>query len=286
MAASIPKRALRVTIANETQTLTLTGYRMSAVVQHAGGVSSGQLFLTIWGLAKDVMLNLSTFGMKLNIVTKNSITLEAGDDQAGMAAAFIGQIMTAEADFNAQPEVALHIVAHCVLTQAVAPAKATSFRGSVGVDVIMSGFATQMGLRFENSGVNVTLRNPAFSGSANDQMRACAQHANVNAVVVDGVLAIWPRFGSRNGSVPLISPKTGMIGYPTFSALGVSVKSIFNRSVGIGQQVKIESEITAACGTFTVFNLTYELDCEMPDAGKWFTNMDTYNPKVPTPPSI
>lgn len=284
--AAIPRRMLRATISGKTQTLTLTGYRMSAVIQHAGGVSSGQLFLTIWGLDKTTMLNLSTYGLKINGLPRNGITLEAGDDQAGMATVFIGQILTAEADLNGQPETPINIVAHCILTQAVAPATATSFRGSVDVATIMSGFATQMGLKFENSGVNVTLRNPAFSGSANTQMRACAEQANINAVVVDGVLAIWPRFGSRNGSIPLLSPQTGAIGYPTFSAFGPTIRSRFNPSIGIGQKIQVQSEITAACGEFTVYNLTHELDCEMPDGGKWFTQIDALWTKAPTPPNL
>lgn len=285
MSDTIPQRKLRVTIQGPNQSVTLSGYRMSAVIQHAGGVSNGQLFLSIWGLDRSLMDGLSTYGMKVNLISKFPITLEAGDDQNGMAKVFLGNIITGEANYSGQPEVDLRIVANNIGPEAVAPVPATSFRGSVDVATVMLGFATQMGLFFENSGVQTRLRNPSFTGSAYDQMQSCAEQANINAVVVDDTLAIWPKFGSRNGSIPLVSPQTGMLEYPSFNALGVSVRSLFNRSIGFGQEVKIQSSITAACGQFTVCNLMHELDAELPDGGKWFTTIDTYGPAI-FPPSV
>jgi hypothetical protein len=111
--------------------------------------------------------------MRLNLVPQNSILLEAGDDQSGMATVFTGYVLAALADFNAEPDVSFHLTAHTLTPQAVAPAKATSFKGSADVATIMSGFATTIGLKFENSDVTTKLMNPYYSGSVRTQAQEC-----------------------------------------------------------------------------------------------------------------
>lgn len=260
-------------------TVELSGFRMSATLQHAGGWSDGTMNLTIWGLKRSTTNELATFGVKYNLVPQAPITLEAGDP-SGFSTVFVGNILSGYADYSDAPEVAFHLLAHCVLPQAVEAIPASSFRGSVDVATIMAGLATQMGLKFENSGVNVKLRNPYFSGSAKTQMQACAQHAGINANVINGVLAIWPKFGSRGGQVPLVSPKTGMIGYPIFHELGIRVRTLYNPSIGLGQKIKVESNLTPANGEYSVYNLEHELECMVPK-GRWFSTVDGYAPKVP-----
>lgn len=262
------------------------GLRMSAVLQNAGGLSDGTLDLTIYGMTRSLMNQLSTYGLKYNLVTKNQITLTAGTTGA-MPTAFIGNIVAAYADYNASPDVAFHLTAHTLGAFGAAPAEASSFKGSADVATIMAGFATKMGLRFENAGVATKLSNPYFSGSLRDQARACVKAAGISWNSGElGLLAIWPKWGSRGGHVPLIAPppKGGMIGYPTFNELGVHVMMLYNNPpFGLGQKVQVESSLKPACGVFSAYNLQHELESETPN-GKWFTQFDGYMPKVPAPP--
>lgn len=213
-------------------TVVIENLRMSAVVLHAGGHADGTLDLVIYGLSESTINKLATLGMRLNNIPKNLIVLEAGDDQSGMATVFTGFMVQAVADFNAQPEVCLRLSAHTLAPQLAAPTKASSFPGSADVATMMAGFAATMGLKFENSGVTTVLFNQYFSGSVKTQVQDCADAAGISWNHGEGgVLAIWPKFGSRGGAIPLLSAETGMIGYPVYSALGVDVKSLFNRSV-------------------------------------------------------
>jgi hypothetical protein len=258
-------------------TVVIENLRMSAEILHAGGRSDGTLDLTIYGLLKSTINRLSTLGMRINMVPQNKIVLEAGDDQSGMATVFTGYVLAALANFNAQPDVSFHLSAHTLTPQAVAPAKASSFKGSADVATIMSGFATLMGLKFENNGVQVTLSNPYYSGSVKTQAQACVDDAGIAWNHGDlGILAIWPKFGSRGGVVPLISPQTGMIGYPTYSALGVDVETLYNPSIGFGQKIQVQSSLQAACGIYSVCGLAHHLESEMPD-GKWFSTINGYS---------
>lgn len=259
------------------------GLRMTANIQNAGGRSDGVLNLTIWGLTRSLMNQLATLGLQINLLPKNLITLTAGTP-GKMSTAFVGYITSAEADFNAMPEPSFAITAHTLGAYAAAPADPTSYQGSASVADILSGLATKMQLRFENSGVDVTLKNPVFTGSYREQARDCVQQAGIQwNNGADGVLAIWPRKGSRGGLIPVIAPppKGSMAGFPKFNAYGVWVKNQYDPTIGIGQMVRIESSVLTP-GEYKVIGLAHTLSCEFPN-GPWFTEIIAYNPAMPTP---
>ncbi len=269
-----------------TDTVTLSNFRISARIQNAGAPAGSTATVEIFGLGESLMNQLSTLGLVFNMVPKNTITISAGDEQNGMSIVFVGTVMVGYADYNAQPNVPFHIEANSILADAVAPATASSFTGSTAVADIMGGFARQMGLTLENNGVDVKLSNPYFAGNIRTQMRACADHANINAEVINGsTLAIWPKGGSRTGGqIPVISARTGMIGYPSYTQQGIIVRSIFNPQVTFGGLIKVESRVKAVndVGQWAVNNLNLALDSQVPK-GKWESIMSAYNPKFPKP---
>lgn len=265
-------------------TVTLpAGLRMSAQIQNAGGLSDGTMDLTIYGMTKSLMNQLSTLGMQINLVPKNAITLTAGDS-GNMATAFEGYIIAAYADFNAQPEVAFHITAHTLGAFAAAPADPASYRGPADVATIMSGYATKMGLRFENSGVQVKLPNCYFTGSLRTQAQAVVKQANISWNAGEGgLLAIWPKNGVRNGKIPVLAPppKGSMIGYPTYTAYGIMMRNLYDPTLGLGQQVSVESSVLTT-GQWAIYGLSHQLEAQVFN-GKWETTILAYNPKHPKP---
>jgi len=59
-------------------------------------------------------------------------------------------------------------------------------------------------------------------------MQAVKEEANIETFLNDGVpktLIIWPKGGSRGGSIPLVSRDTGMIGYPSYTQNGIVVST-------------------------------------------------------------
>lgn len=265
-------------------TVTLpVGLRMSAQIQNAGGLSDGTMDLTIYGMTKSLMNQLSTLGMQINLVPKNAITLTAGDS-GNMATAFEGYIIAAYADFNAQPEVAFHIQAHTLGAFATAPADASSYKGPADVATILSGYATKMGLRFENSGVQVKLPNCYFTGSLRTQAQAVVKQANISWNSGEGgLLAIWPKNGVRNGKIPVIAPppKGSMIGYPTYTAYGIMLRNLYDPTLGLGQQISVESSVLTT-GQWAIYGLSHQLESQVFN-GKWESMVMAYNPKHPTP---
>jgi hypothetical protein len=52
-----------------------------------------------------------------------------------------------------------------------------------------------------------------------------------------------------------VSSKTGMEGYPTYTAYGIMLSTIYNPSIGFGQKIKVESTLKPANGEWAVYGL-------------------------------
>lgn len=233
----------------------------------------GTAQLQIYGMKLEMMNQLSTLGMAPTLYRRNTILIEAGDDTNGMATVFVGTITNAWADFGGAPDAPFRVEAHTGLIEAVSNMPPSSYQGAASVAVVMQSLATKMGLSFQNSGVTVVLSNAYFSGSPRNQVLACAEAAGIEWIIDDTTLAIWPRGQSRGGAVPLISPETGMLGYPSYTSKGVALRTVFNPSIGFGQQIEVKSDLTPACGRWVVYTLAHELEALVPN-GRWFSAID------------
>ena len=258
-------------------TVTLTGFRMTADAVNPGGDSMGRCQIRVFGLRADVMNKLTTIGsVNTAIKAKNGILLAAGDDD-GMSSVFSGTILDAWADYNAAPDVAFNIIAYSGLSAAVKPVGATSYKGAADVaDILADIAANQMGLAFENNGVSAKLVNPYLAGTALDKIRSCARAAKVLWSIEHDTLFIWPADGSRAGDVPKVSFSTGMVGYPSLSSKGMTVKMLYNPNIKLGGDIDVDSEIPMSRGKWRVFNVSHNLSSEIA-GGPWFTTADTYN---------
>lgn len=253
-------------------TVTLTGLRVSANIVKAGGASLGNGQLRIMGMTLSHMNQVSTLGLTVMVVRKNTVSVTAGDDVSGMALVFEGTIFEAWADFQGAPEVVFNVVASTGLYDAVKPVPPSSYSGGADVAVIMSNLAEQMNFVFENSGVSVQLSNPYFPGTAREQAERCAKAADINMIMDDKTLAIWPKGTARGTEKVSLSPETGMVGYPTYTSNGIAVTCLFNPSIRFGGKIEVKSSLTPACGEWVVQTLAHSLESETP-GGAWFTSL-------------
>lgn len=267
-----------------TDTVTLAGSRTSVRIQNSGAPAGSTASVSIWGMTPSLMNQLSTLGLVFNIVPRNTITIAAGNLGSRLATVFSGTIVGAYGDYNSAPDGPFRFECNAGLADAVAPAIASSFTGAADVAQIMSGFARQMNLGFENNGVQLQLSNPYFAGSVMTQMRACADHANINAEIINGTtLAIWPKGGARDTSnIPLVSKETGMIGYPAYTQQGIIVNTLFDPQIAFGGMVQVESSLEKAAGKWAVQKLDLALDAQVP-RGQWKSTIYGYNPNYPRP---
>ena len=265
-----------------TNEVTLTGRRVSAAIVRAGASaqSMGQMQLRIFGMPLSLMNQLSITGAEPTTQPRNNLcTLLAGDDEAGMSIVYRGTIAEAAAEMQGAPDTAFGVTCFAMLFDQTAPVPPNSYRGGADVATILQGLATLTGLVFENNGVQAQLSNPYLHGTAREQIVQVVQAADIQwNGGDDGILAIWPRGGTRRGVVPLLSPQTGLVGYPSYSSLGVVAQALFNPNINFGALVKIESLLKPACGTWRVMQLEYALESETPN-GAWFVRFRAMDPR-------
>lgn len=263
-------------------TVKLTGLRTSVHIQKIGAAMA-ELNMRIFGLDLSTMSELTATSPNSMYVRDNRVRIEAGDDDAGMAVVFQGTLNAGWANLGGSPEVYYQCSALSGLFAALKPVSPTSFNGGVDVALVMSGLATQMGLGFVNFGVSVQIASPYLAGTARMQAETIARAANIEWDDSNGVLAIWPKNGSRGAFLPTISAASGMKGYPVFTGQGIAVETIYRPGIEFGQLVRVESDLKPASGEWTISLIEHTLESEMP-GGAWFTRFEGF-PRFGTAPA-
>lgn len=278
-------------------TVTISGARMTVRIQNSGSPFGSMAQVDIYGLTPDLMNQLSTLGIVFQLVPQTTVTIRAGDKPSGLGIVFIGNVTSAYADYAKQPNVPFHFELQANLVNAVAPVTPSSFPQATDVGTIMAGLAKVMGLGFQNNGVNITLPPGYYPGSSLDQVKRVARAAGIEfdaaARGAQGqtVLAIWPKGGARDlGIVPVVAPppEGAMIDYPTVSQGFLLVKNVYNPQLAFGGQIKLKTSLKtvglggAAGSIWNIIRLDHALD-SMEPKGLWESSMWCFNPKYPQP---
>lgn len=260
-------------------TVKVRGLRVQVNIRNTSGAALGDLQMRIYGLPPSLLNQLAGLNTADQYLKKNTIIVTAGDDAIGMSTAFMGQITLAQIDLSNSPDSSLTIVAIAGHFGSMQTASPSSYPGATDAAVIMSDLATKMGYDFDGpNGVSVILSKPYLPGTWKEQADRCARAANIGWIIdeKENTLAIWPRDGHRGGAIPLISPDTGLVGYPSYSSGQfqiLEVTTIFNPLVRIAGLVQIESGLQVANGKWSVYDITHALESETP-GGKWFTQFN------------
>lgn len=249
-------------------TVKLTGLRCEATIDNINGVSLGALQLRIYGMVKSDMQKLSNLGKLYMLARRNLVTIEAGDDEAGMSQVFKGTIYQGAVDY-AMPDVAFNVAATAAYFESLQKPAPVSHEGASDVADIIQSIASSIGFTFKNNGVTAKLANPYLDGSPIQQIRNCAQYACIACDISNQSVTIWPNGGARDDQSLQISKDTGMVGYPTYSQYGIDVTTLFNPNLQNGRKVKVTSEAIGASGDWYCQVVRHELASQID--GPWFS---------------
>jgi hypothetical protein len=302
-------------------TKTISGLRVQCHTEIAVGIGMGRAQVRVYGMTKNDMLQLSSV-IRLasgKLVTRfNRLLITAGDlplsgPAQPLAKIFQGQITSAMIVLLDQPNSIFEVTAHTGSFEASEMIDPTSYAGPIAAEQVLQTLASNANYTFENNGCHEILTDPYFVGSIRDQMTQCIRATKTfewNGLD-NGTLAIWPKGGFRAEStsgnntiatptvtpastgnqivvtapleLPLISPDTGMVGYPTTWNLAgtLVVTTEFNFDLKLGRRCKIQnaidpetgqSELPFADGIYVMQSIEHDLESEMPD-GAWFTTL-------------
>ncbi|OYV51347.1 MAG: hypothetical protein B7X10_00795, partial [Burkholderiales bacterium 21-58-4] len=207
----------------------------------------------------------------------NTILIAAGDDGNALSTLYKGYMTDSWSEMREAPNTALVVMAATGAVTAVRPVNASSYIGPTQVSGVMADLAAEAGFGFENNGVQVTLDSPYLPGTTLAKIQACARAAGIYYTIRQGVLVIWPVGATASQDVPIIiSPATGLVGYPTFSQSGVSVRCLLNPSIQFGKKFTISGSIlTPANRDWNPYSIEHNIESQAPN-GDWFTDVTGY----------
>jgi hypothetical protein len=273
------KKALRFVItlgtgkfgSSDNDIITLQGFRATADIDKAGGMMMGTLRAKIYGVAQASMNSVTTLQWKPGTLIPNTVEVFAIDG-AAETLVFAGNIVNAWADYQSMPDVFLHIQAQSAFFNALKAVPPRSFKGRVDVATVMGQIARDLGYTFENNGVTTQLVDVYLPNTGMEQAKDLARAAGCDLYLDDKILAIAPPNVPRKVIIPLISPASGLVGYPTFDGVGVNFQTLFNPAVTFGGSVKLATDVQQAAGEWVVTSVGHRLESEKP-GGAWFSSI-------------
>lgn len=250
---------------------------MDAEVSKPGGKEKNKCTVKIYNMPLSDMETLTTLAFDPLAVKNNRLTLMAGDEENGLSQVFQGDITSAVPVFTDNASASFEIQAVTGYVQAVTPVKPLTAAGAQDVASLLQRLAGQMGLSFKNRGVQgVQLRDIAFVGGAEEQARQIAEAARIYLILDDKEMIIAPlgtlREEDSEGSTPVLSGSTGLIGFPSFDSKGISCRCIYEPKIMIGGPVRIKSIVPKASGLWRVTSLTHSLQANYGQATNWQTS--------------
>jgi hypothetical protein len=255
---------------------TLSGYRVQCAIAVLGGPSSGTLQCRIFGMPISRVNELTAIGSaNPTAMGQNKVQIAAGETGGTLSTIFVGDIFYSWGDYTEAPNVSFNIHATPVGFAGINPVPPTSIAGPVQLSTVFAGMAALAGVAFVNHGVTAIISNQYYPGTALQQIRRCALANHVAIDLNHGTLTIWPAGTARPGEIPILTPQTGLVGYPLFTMNYIQVRSLFLPTIQLGGVFEVQgSAIKAANGQWRALGgVVHNLESQMPN-GQWFTDLE------------
>lgn len=271
------KKAIRTTITlvndkfdDDTNQIIAEGLRTICNIQFGGGAVMPYAEIIIYGLRLDVMHKL----MRVRWQDINSMLNTIRVETEG-AIVYEGNITFAYIDTSNAPNVSLRIRSITAIYESLAPAVPVVYFGERSVAGIIEDIATKMGYAFVNNGVPDTLvaNDLTLEDTDLNKIRRLCRDYQIDLYIENKSITIAPQGSPRDIRIPLITPKTGLIGYPVPTMQGVDFRCLYDPMIRFGGIVRIQDSLMETTnGDWRIFGTTIQLESEMP-GGAWFIDV-------------
>lgn len=230
-----------------------------------GGI---QAEIMIFGLSIDRLASLSGKGIGVYTNTPKDIIVNV---YSGENKIFSGGVYASYANMNAQPETALIMNAVAGLELKTSSSSAFSQPGSVPVESMLSAICNIFGFRLNANKLNGRIaQNPHYSGSPMDQVRDICLDNGLWYRIFDNVITVWPAGSTVDDIVPLVSPDSGLIGYPVFTQNGITFQTQFSTYLAQGRAAELRTSLPNANGRYLLTVVEHFLS-SWTEGGSWHT---------------
>ena len=279
MAKSFSKKQIRIGLAlykdEQKRTLVYEGVETHVSIEKPGEPDQNKATVEMFNLSMDAMRDMTTLSFRPLQTKKNLIVIFAGDETEGMSLCFAGEIDTAYADFSGAPTIKMHIEAAAGSYPSLKASPPIAVKGSQSAASLIEQFAKESGYTFLNNGVSASVKNAVLNGSPVQKMRAVAGMVGCELLIDDNVVKIQPYDkGLDEGNAVLMSKDSGMLGYPTFTSEGISLKCLYNPDLQLGGMIEVDTVVPGAKGTWKITKLSHSLVANATSPGDWFSSIE------------
>lgn len=279
MAKSFSKKQIRIGMAlykdEQKRTLVYEGVETHVQIEKPGEPDQNKATVEMYNLSMDAMRDMTTLSFRPLQTKKNLIVIFAGDETEGMSQCFAGEIDTAYADFSGAPTIKMHIEAAAGSYPSLKASPPIAVKGSQSAASLIEQFAKESGYTFRNNGVSASVKNAVLNGSPVQKMRAVAGMVGCELLIDDNVVKIQPYDkGLDEGNAVLMSKDSGMLGYPTFTSEGISLKCLYNPDLQLGGMIEVDTVVPGAKGTWKITKLSHSLVANAISPGDWFSSIE------------
>lgn len=282
MGTSFQRRTLKITfkLASGTflrdgnpDTVAFEGFRSQVEIDAPGGYEFATCRLRIFGIDQATMDRLTVINYQNLDFFRNTVQIEASDEDGQLTSIFLGEIYIAQPDYTGAPDVAFIAEARSGLIGSLKPTPAVSFPGAQKVSSIMSRLAAELGVALEDNGVTTTVTDMYLAGSALHKVQAIADAARIQYWFLpeQGLLAIAPMGVARRSTAVGYTFNNGLVGWPTKTHVGIAFTALFNPATYHGCKILMEQDVSSCNGEWYIISMSHRLDAEMP-GGAWFTH--------------
>ena len=248
-----------------------TGLAVSTSLAYGNGAITPTAQITVYGLPMDKMLKLMRVQWNTMQALLNTVRIEVGNEGENLSIAYEGNITQATIDANAAPNIPLIITSQMAMVEKskVAPPYTVGKDVSIDVADIVEALCIVMGYEFTNDGVSHMITSTMIEGSDLEKIQKLAIACDFDLYVDQKVIAICKKGTARTLEIPVLSPSTGLIGYPVPDIKGVAFSCVYNPKIKFGGVVTIQNSAITVCNAdWRLYGFTAQLEANIPN-GKW-----------------
>ena len=254
MTTSFDPRIIRVGVEVSGVLRIYENLALTANITKSWNALQNEATVNIIGLAKEVRDHLSTETSPYNAnYSPKRLTIEAGRASTGTFTLFSGDIVQTD---NTQPPDIVTTIKSKTLQFNKGVIISRSFAETVKLSVIAKKVAEDLGLTLIFEATDRNISNFSFTGASTKLIQKLSECGGINAYADDNKLVVKDVARALANIVHVVSERSGMIGTPELTDLGVRVRYLLDPNSQLGGTLSIDSSLNPALsGDYTIYNL-------------------------------
>lgn len=247
------------------------GLRVQVVLSYGAGNITPTAQISIYGLTITTMTPLMRIQWNTMQAILNTIQIEVGDkSDKVLSLAYEGNITFAKIDTSNAPTMCLQIESQMAIVEALTPRQPNTYTKGQDGAVVIQQLAQSMGYQFSNNQASHILTSDVtMEGSYLSRIQLLATNCDFDLYVEQKSITICQRGFARTVKIPVITPTTGLIGYPSPDIRGITFRCMYSPLVQFGGIVRISDSLIPTCnGDWRTYGVRAVLETNV-GSGRW-----------------